>query len=846
MDKKRKIMILIASVLLLISGCQNKEVTPVESIETKNPSQINEGKPEQTNEVKDKSSPDVETDGNKDMDVSSEELPKETAEFSLYEIFPDTKDFTWYYDGALDYGSYETIVNIEETLTDEKTKYIYIEGENDDLSGGEAGDLSFVKKYKVTEQSIERVLEDTSLILLKTPLQKGNSWVQNRKDETSPKITIIDLTDTTITTELISTQNVEGTEKEYKATTTYEVGKGVVSKTIFYPGENEPYEFPISLSRTSQIPPDRFISRYIQPDKGLKKFYQHDDTWYKEITSNSMEWIDGEKNNIDDEKIVSQYKELLEKLSKEDIKSILIAKDVGRYYSIHMSKADLIIPLFENFYEETISKLQYELIETEALTYEEIEKIYKYDEKEKNFKIVSVYDYDDPLLVAKAIVLYENGVSVGYDEGFPLLCPDKDYVINNFASLVSDSMNDYLTLKQWQYRNTPLFSDFALTISWNDLADRIIKLEEFYKKYPDINEAKWAREEAKNLFELYVVPTGYLDNTRKFWNGILSEDLQGSYERFIDNYPDSSYMTTIEVIYDNLKQNNFMYNSELNNYFNEQGFKGKINESILKPMEEYEKQLADYKRIVLKAVKNQAKEEETLELITVETAEEFLRAIGSNRKILIKSGTYIIPYSFSSEFVNVNEGETTIKNVKNLVIEGQGEKPVTILSEAYGYVFSFPDAENITLINLRMGHLNEYCKAGVLKFGGENIRIDRCILFGCGEWGLTTSGVENMQVTNTLISDCTTQALQLYKSKNITFENCIFTRNGKNVVSIDDSDGVLLKEVDITNNGKDGYNTSLSIFNIIKSTNISVESCNIEENGTDKLTEGDSELTIKE
>lgn len=835
---KEKVMILLIVFLLLIPGCQNKGVIPIESKETENPSQVNEDKSLQVNKTESK------------LSSGTENVESDNIDISLYDIFPYKQHFTWYYEGALDYGRYETIVNIEETLTDEKAKYIYIEGEVDDLSGGEAGDMSFVKKYKISDQSIDIVLGDTSLTLIKAPLKKGNNWTQDWIDgdygKFSARITITDLTDTTITTELTPIDGEEGVNKEYKVVTTYEVGKGVVSVKTNYPIENESYEFPIWLSKTSQIAPDRFVSRYIEPAKGLNQFYQHDDMWYKGIVVNYTNWIDNEENSINDEKIVLQYKELLKKLSRKDMKSIYVAKKVGSYYCSHMNQADLIISLFEKFYEETIAKLEYEFIETEVLTYEEVDKIYKYDEKEKNFKIISPYDYDEPVLIAKAIVLFENGVSVSYDEGIAFLCEDSEYVINTFERFASDKMKDYLALKKWQYVNTPLFSDAALTVSWNDLSSRIIKLEEFYKKYSDADEAKWAIKEADLLFELYAVPSGYLDNTRKFWNGVLSDDVKESYEQFMVNYPDSSYNATIEVIYNNLKKNSFMYNLELDQFFKAQGLGSEINESISRPIKEYEMQLVDFKQIVSRTVKNTNNENDKLETITVETTEEFLEAIGSDRKILIKPGTYILPYSFSSEFISVNNGEYTIKNVNNLVIEGQGETPVTILSEAYGYVFCFPQIENISLINLRMGHLNEYCKAGVLKFGGKNVLIDKCILFGCGEWGLTTSGVENMQVTNTLISDCATQAIQLNKSKNITFSNCIFTRNGKNVVLIDGSEDVLFKQIDITNNYKDTYNQCLSIFKINKSTNIKAEECTMKENEAEKFSEGDSSIDVKE
>lgn len=851
---KAKIMILMVVIILVFSGCQGKEEVPTDSKKT-------EIQVEEPNTEGKESSKEESEISEEEVHETVQEKPEEAgaeegeAVFSLYEIFPSEKGFTWYYDGALDYGRYETIVNVEETLKDERAKYIYVEGEVDDLSGGEAGDLSFIKKYKVTDDSIEYMFEDDSFSILKVPLKKGNSWTDIVLDETkgffNARVTIIDISDNTITTEIIPESPMEdAVDPKYKIVTKYEIGKGVVSTNTTYPQleTEDTYEFPIRLSKISQIAPKNFIAKYVEPDKSLAKFYRHENTWYQGIVAKEKQWINNEKSNLNEEVIISRYKDLLENLSKQDIRSISIAEKIALLYCDISNETDGIIRLFEGFYEELIPVLDEEFVMSGYIPYDEINQMFIYDVREEVFK--NILPSEDGKIFDKAVILYENGLSMTFQEGMPFLVAEPDYVIRSFENLASEKMKDYLKQKKWGYKNTPLISDGALRVTWKELSNQIIALEEMNKKYPETIEGDWAKTEADNLFKLYAVPMA-LPNTPKYWNGILSESLKESYEEFIEKQSDSDYSKVIDEIYQNLQDNHFGYNMDLDKLLRSKGFNPLIEEFVFNRIKERSKQIEDFKKIQLRAEEKIEEDNEELEIITVDTVEKLIESIGPNRKILIKSGAYIFPYlptDNQSEFVNIQYGQVNISNVDNLIIEGLGETPVTLLSEANGFVFSFKGSENISLVNLRLGHTKEYCIAGVVEISGKNIKIDKSILFGCGEWGITATGVENLQVTNTLISDCATQAVQLFDSKDVTFENCIFTRNGKNAVQIETSKDVLFKKVDITNNTKENYYNAISnaVFYLKQAENITLESSVVNENGFDKMSDGDSELVIKE
>jgi hypothetical protein len=813
----KKIILLLVMLLLLGTGCGKKEVNEVDEADI--------------------------IDGNF----------KDIFSYSILDIFPLEKNYTFYYEGTSNYLRYETIVNIEEISDPKNTKYLYIEGEEEYSEGSKVKDLSFVKKYKITENSMELLVGDYSLILLKSPIEVGNSWTNDWFDERygffKAKTTITEVTDNSITTELIPmTPDKDNVYKGYKIITKYQVGKGVVHTKNYYNLSDEGYknihEFSVWLYKTSNTAKDGFVSRYVNPALELRPYYKHDDTWYKIIISKSKHWVNSNKNSVTDEEMALKYEEILKGLMLDDLKSISTAKTIAQYFCTHMNNPDIILPLFEGFYEEVIA---HNRIEDNYLIYEEIEKLFRYDLDMGMHKMVPIDSINDPILKAKAVILYENGISVGFTEGMPFFCEDAEYINKNFSNLVSDRMKDYLLLKRWEYKNTPLFNDGGLMVSWSELGRHIIDLEKYYNKYPGTEEAKWARTKADMLFEIYIMPVPHLVNTQLYWNGVLGKDAEESYKELITQYPESEYSSIVKDVYSILEKSGFMYSKELDDFLKDKGYNPYLTEFLSGRIEQLRMQIEDFNRIISNKIEISDTTDESLEIVTVDNVEDLLGSIKSNRKIILKDGNYILPYEFESDTIKVEYGQVIFINVNNLVIQGEGDLPVNIVSESYDYVFIFDKCNNITLTNLKIGHLAQYCIQGVIAFKNSNkISIDRSIIFGCGEWGIETDKVEEMKVTNTLISDCSTDALRLNNSKNLFFANCIFTRNAKNVVRMEGTDNVIFKNVEIVSNQKEGYNNVPAIFELNKCTNIILDSCTIKDNKTEKLIDGDSQLSIIE
>lgn len=183
----------------------------------------------------------------------------------------------------------------------------------------------------------------------------------------------------------------------------------------------------------------------------------------------------------------------------------------------------------------------------------------------------------------------------------------------------------------------------------------------------------------------------------------------------------------------------------------------------------------------------------------VSTHEEFLKAIGSDRTIVIDSGKIVLaelsswsggtddkipthpnPHvSYSSEFDGVS---VVISGVENLRILGVGELTSTLLTEPrYAFVLEFRDCHGIQIENLVAGHTTGgYCENGVFGFSGcSDVLLEGCELFGCGTVGLQLNNTEGFYFRNSLIRDCTYGIMEFNNSMDLVFDNSVFSENGE-------------------------------------------------------------------
>ena len=198
--------------------------------------------------------------------------------------------------------------------------------------------------------------------------------------------------------------------------------------------------------------------------------------------------------------------------------------------------------------------------------------------------------------------------------------------------------------------------------------------------------------------------------------------------------------------------------------------------------------------------------------ITVSTAEEFVAALGSNRKIILDEGEYMLSDAVSApgagesyRWDQTYDGyELAVKGLYNLTIEGAGDEPSHIIVEPrYAYIMKFEDSQGITLKNIRAGHTEAgECIGGVFSFFNcSDINLDEVHMYGCGTEGLALDHVSDMTVRNSSIYECTVDIMQVNGSRNVVFENCDFYDNrGWVMLSVVNTSGFAVRDSRFENN----------------------------------------------
>ncbi len=241
------------------------------------------------------------------------------------------------------------------------------------------------------------------------------------------------------------------------------------------------------------------------------------------------------KTNNTSNNLVMKYQRYVKKLSVRDINSIKLAlNESKKYMTKNKRQNDGIFRTFYSFFEN----VQYNISE----------------------------DFNKGKLKLEEKDLNKYGIRIGFSESGDFLDEKPDFIYTNFANVVSAGLKRYLEIlnKEMKQTRTYVIEDMGLSISWNELADRIIAWEQFSKDFSDYPEAKDAK--SKKDFCLYIYIASYLDNTPLFLNGKLTDDTKASYERFVTKYSNSSSFDLIQGYYQILKENDFVLNQKAIDY----------------------------------------------------------------------------------------------------------------------------------------------------------------------------------------------------------------------------------------------------------------------------------------
>lgn len=236
-------------------------------------------------------------------------------------------------------------------------------------------------------------------------------------------------------------------------------------------------------------------------------------------------------------------------------------------------------------------------------------------------------------------------------------------------------------------------------------------------------------------------------------------------------------------------------------------------------------------------------------LITVQNVNQLMEAIGSDRVITLKRGTYDLSegWRIKNRYVTwVDEYDgpiPVIKAVSNLSFIGE-DGVTLVIRPAYGWVFSFDTCSDVTISNVTLGHtVPGYCLGGVLRFKNcENVEVRNCDLYGSGTYGVELERSFNFSMENSIIRECTYGLAVITRSSNVAFRNTVFKDTGEyDLVSVTGSDEVFFEGCEFS-----GNNGSV-LFSVDKSTEpVTLTECSFIENAVDRFADGEERLRIQD
>jgi len=237
----------------------------------------------------------------------------------------------------------------------------------------------------------------------------------------------------------------------------------------------------------------------------------------------------------------------------------------------------------------------------------------------------------------------------------------------------------------------------------------------------------------------------------------------------------------------------------------------------------------------------------------VKNAEEFIKAIGSDRIIILQTAIYNLSTAsyIKNERVTwletIDGIEPLISKVRNMSIKAEIDVKM-LIEPRYSWVMKFDNCKNISIENFTMGHTTgAYCSGGVLKFSNcEDITLTKCILFGCGTEGLFLENVKKFNFEHSAIRECSQDLMSLVNSEDIHFDNSLFTKTGQfELINITTCNNVVFDHCSITKN----FNNPAYIMNLFnisgKCSDIAISNSEISDNRVRSFANDESKLTQK-
>lgn len=296
--------------------------------------------------------------------------------------------------------------------------------------------------------------------------------------------------------------------------------------------------------------------------------------WYKWNGKDSADLVMVEKENLEkgqsDEGIVQQAEELIDSNFPESLAFIYDNKD-------KLSKTDntkLLLMYIEKLDESSFDKSvqvndlfeQYQKYNNYNFLFEKyglnIEKI-NTSEYLKRDKVLK----DEEDLKKNIIDNIHSGYKLSTSEGMYYYRINHQLILDSFNDNITNEYRDYLSILTLD-TNKAFMNDGALTISMDDLSQRILLVESYKMVYPHSS----FLAEINDIYLNYVFVYFYGDNHNPNFDPnslIIKEDILKEYEETIEKYKYTNFAELVEEFMELLKANNNLVNDELRETLND-------------------------------------------------------------------------------------------------------------------------------------------------------------------------------------------------------------------------------------------------------------------------------------
>ena len=259
-----------------------------------------------------------------------------------------------------------------------------------------------------------------------------------------------------------------------------------------------------------------------------------------------------EESNVEKTEVVETKEEKVDDVVIENEKIKFSDKAYKLFEEFSNSKKDIIeklksankdeiVGLYSKYTEDTKNILD----NINSETFEFLESMYSHKNEEENFTEKDVEDLNK-LLKKYDLTLYDAGEGITEINGGP------GFYYNIFKDYVSDDYKEYLQFITME-EEEPYQADAVIMISFEDLGERIITLENFLNKYPNSTLKDEVQEKLKWYRLNYLLGA---DSTPTMEENAIIKIYLEEYNRFMKKYPNSPTVELIKYFIDNHKDPN--------------------------------------------------------------------------------------------------------------------------------------------------------------------------------------------------------------------------------------------------------------------------------------------------